>query len=92
MNKSELVTSISEKSGLTKKDSEAVLNAFIDSVVETVPAGEKVTLTGFGNFEQVTKKARRVRNPRTGEPVPVPEKKAPKFKAGKEFKEKVKGN
>ena len=89
MNKSELITSMSEKSSLTKKDTEAALRAFIESVEETLEGGEKVQLVGFGTFESRVRKARTVRNPRTGEPLEVAESTVPVFKPGKEFKDKV---
>lgn len=89
MNKSELITSMSEKSKLTKKDAEAALKAFIESVEETLESNGKVQLVGFGTFETRVRKARKVRNPRTGEPLDIAESTVPVFKAGKEFKEKV---
>lgn len=90
MNKSDLVTKIAEKSNLTKKDSEKVLNAFVESVKETLSKGEKVTLVGFGTFE-VRKRAARVgRNPQTKQEIHIPASKAPAFKVGTAFKEAVK--
>ncbi|MEG1870500.1 MAG: HU family DNA-binding protein, partial [Peptostreptococcaceae bacterium] len=58
MNKSELITKMAEKSGLTKKDNEAVLKAFIESVEETLEGGNKVQLVGFGTFETRERAAR----------------------------------
>ena len=52
MKKTELITAIAEKSGLTKKDAEAALTATLDTIVETVAAGDKIQITGFGTFEQ----------------------------------------
>ncbi len=89
MNKSELITSMAEKSELTKKDAEKALKAFIESVEETLESNGKVQLVGFGTFETRVRKARKVRNPRTGEPLDIAESTVPVFKAGKEFKEKV---
>lgn len=89
VNKSDLITSIAEKSKLTKKDAEAALKAFIDSVEETLEKGEKVQLVGFGTFETRKRAARVGRNPRTKEEINIPESTVPVFKAGKEFKEKV---
>lgn len=90
MNKSELVTSIAEKSNLTKKDAEAALNAFLRTVEETLEAGEKVQLVGFGTFEVRDRKAREGRNPRNPEEViKIPASKAPVFRAGKSLKEIV---
>ena len=89
MNKSELITSMAEKSQLTKKDTEVALKAFIDSVEEALEKGEKVQLVGFGTFETRERAAREGRNPRTKETIQIPASKAPVFKAGKEFKERV---
>lgn len=89
MNKSDLVAKIAEKSDLTKKDSEMVLKAFIESVIEAVESGDKVQLVGFGTFEPKERKAREGRNPKTKEPIPIPAATVPVFKAGKDFKERV---
>ena len=80
---------MSEKTGLTKKDSEAALKAFIDSVQGALANGEKVSLIGFGTFETRERAAREGRNPRTREVINIPACTVPVFKAGKEFKEKV---
>ncbi|AZV58800.1 HU family DNA-binding protein [Clostridium sp. AWRP] len=89
MNKSELIAGIAEKSKLTKKDVEAALKGFIESVEETLEKGEKVQLVGFGTFE-TRKRAERIgRNPRTKEEIKIPESTVPVFKAGKEFKDRV---
>ena len=90
MNKSELVTSMAEKGEMTKKDAEIALNAFIETVQETLATGEKVQLVGFGTFEVRDRKAREGRNPRDPEQViKIPASKAPVFKAGKNLKEIV---
>jgi len=89
VNKTELVASMAEKSSLTKKDAEAALKAFIDSVQEALAKGEKVQLVGFGTFEARERAARVGRNPRTKEEITIPASVVPVFKAGKEFKEKV---
>ncbi|MDO4594150.1 MAG: HU family DNA-binding protein [Tissierellia bacterium] len=90
MNKSELLMNISEKSGLKKIDSEKALNAFLETVTETLVKGEKVQLVGFGTFETRDRKAREGRNPRKPEEViHIPASKAPVFKAGKSLKEAV---
>lgn len=89
MNKAELITSLAEKSGLTKKDVEVVLKAFVESVEEALEKGEKVQLVGFGTFETRKRAARVGRNPRTKEEINIPESVVPVFKAGKEFKDRV---
>lgn len=90
MNKQDLINSISEKSGLTKKDVEAVLNSFLGEVTEALSSGEKVQLIGFGTFETRKRSARVGRNPQTGATLPIPESKVPAFKAGNKLKEAVK--
>ena len=89
MNKAELITSMAEKSQLTKKDAESALKAFIDSVQEALENGDKVQLIGFGTFETRERAARDGRNPRTKETINIPASTVPVFKAGKDFKERV---
>ena len=89
MNKAELITSMAEKSQLTKKDAESALKAFIDSVQEALESGEKVQLIGLGTFETRERAAREGRNPRTKETITIPASTVPVFKAGKEFKDRV---
>lgn len=89
MNKSELITSIAEKSKLTKKDAEAALKGTIESIEEALVKGEKVALVGFGTFEVRERAAREGVNPRTKDKIQIEACKAPAFKAGKDFKEKV---
>lgn len=87
MNKTELVDSIAEKSGLSKKDSEKALNALIESVEEALVNKDKVQLVGFGSFEVKQRAARKGRNPQTMEEIDIPESNVPTFKAGKDLKE-----
>ena len=89
MNKGELVTVMSEKSNLSKKDCEAALDAFIAAVEDTLKSGDKVQLVGFGAFEVKERAARTARNPRTNEPMEIPASKLPTFKPGKALKEAV---
>ena len=89
MNKAELVAKIAEKAGMTKKDSEIALNAFVESATEVLKSGDKVSLIGFGTFEVKTRKAREGINPQTKKTIKIPAKKAPVFKAGKALKETV---
>ena len=90
MNKSELLVSISEKSGLKKSESEKALNAMIETITEALTEGEKVQLVGFGTFEVRQRKAREGRNPRNPEEViKIPASKAPVFRSGKALKEAV---
>ena len=89
MNKSELVAALAQKAELSKKDAEKALSAFVDVVTETLKAGDKVQLVGFGTFESKERPARTARNPRTGEEVKIAASNAPAFKAGKALKDKV---
>lgn len=90
MNKSELITKMSEKSGLNKKDTEAALKSFVETVTEALANGDKVQLVGFGTFETRVRAEREGTNPRTREKIKIPATIAPAFKAGKELKEAVK--
>ena len=89
MNKSELIAAMAAKTGDTKKDAEATLNAFVDVVTEALVKGDKVQLVGFGSFEVRKRAARKGRNPQTKEEIKIPASKAPVFKAGKALKELV---
>ena len=89
MTKTELVAAISEKTELTKKDSEKALKALIDVVAEELKKGEKVQLVGFGTFEVSERAARTGKNPQTGAEIKIAACKAPKFKAGKALKDAV---
>lgn len=87
MNKATLIAKIAEKSELNKKQAEAALNAFTDTVVEALKEGDKIQLVGFGTFEVKERAARIGRKPSTGETIEIPAKKSPVFKAGKGFKD-----
>jgi len=89
MNKSELISSISEKAEITKADAEKALNAFIESVEEALANGDKVQLVGFGTFEVRQRAARIGRNPQTKKEIRIEASKAPVFKVGKALKEMV---
>lgn len=89
MNKGELVDQIAQKASVTKKQADAVLTASIETIMDAVADGDKVTLVGFGSFEPRDRKAREGRNPKTGEKMEIPATKVPAFSAGKLFKEKV---
>lgn len=90
MNKSELIAMVSEKTETPKKDVEKVVNAAIESVIDTVASDEKVQLVGFGTFERRHRAARKGRNPATNEEITIPALNVPVFKAGKAFKDRVK--
>ena len=89
MNKTELVSAMAEKTGLSKKDADAALKAFTDVVAEELKKGEKIQLVGFGTFEVSERAARTGRNPQTGAEMTIPASKSPKFKAGKALKDLV---
>ena len=89
MNKTELVAAMADKAGLTKKDAEAALKAFTDTVAEELKKGEKIALVGFGTFEVSERAAREGRNPQTGATMTIASSKAPKFKAGKALKDAI---
>ncbi len=89
MNKVELVASVAEKAGLSKKDAEKAVAAVIDTVVAAVAKNDKVQLIGFGTFELRERAARTGLNPRTKETITIAASKQPVFKAGKAFKDAV---
>ena len=87
MNKATLIAKMAEKSELSKKQAEAALTAFTDTVTEALKENDKVQLMGFGTFEIKERGARTGRNPATKETIEIPAKKTPSFKAGKGFKD-----
>lgn len=89
MNKTEFVAAIAEKAELSKKDAEKAVAAFIDTVTETLKAGDKIQLVGFGTFEVRERPERTGRNPQTKETITIPASKVPAFKAGAGFKSAV---
>ena len=89
MNKTELIAVAAENAGLTKKDTERVLNAAIDAITAALINGEKVQLSGFGTFETKDREARIGRNPHTKETVEIPATKVPVFKASKALRDNV---
>jgi integration host factor subunit beta len=90
MTKSMLIEKISEHvEGLTKKQTEVVVDTVFESIKNALAKGEKVEIRGFGNFKLRSRRARKARNPKTGESVEVPPKKVPYFKVGKELREMV---
>ena len=89
MNKTELISAVSESAGLTKKDTERVLNALVDTVTAALVKGDKVQISGFGTFEVKEREARIGRNPHTREAVEIPATKVPAFKPSKALKDTV---
>lgn len=89
MNKTELIAAVTQSAGLTKKDTERVINAAIDAITASLTAGEKVQISGFGTFEVKEREARIGRNPHTREAVEIPATKVPAFKPSKALKDTV---
>lgn len=89
MNKAELVGSVAEKAGLTKKDAEKAVTAVFESIENSLARGDKVSLVGFGTFEPRRRAARKGRNPQTGREIDIPASVLPVFRAGKTLKEAV---
>ena len=89
LNKTELVASVAEKAGITKKDAEKVINAVFNSIEEALANNDKVQIIGFGTFEVKTREERKGRNPQTGKEITIPASKSPVFKAGKGLKDVV---
>ena len=89
MNKTELISEVAKKCGISKKDAEKAINATVDTITDALCAGDKVQLVGFGGFETKTREARMGRNPKTKEAIEIPAATVPVFKAGKALKDKV---
>ena len=87
MNKAELIAAVAEKAGLSKKDTEKVINAAFDTITDELVAGEKVSLVGFGSFDVRNRAERTGRNPVTREEITIPASRTPVFKAGKALKD-----
>ena len=87
MNKTELIGEVAAKAGMTKKDTEKVINAFCSTVEEALKEGNKVQLIGFGTFEVRDRQARKGRNPQTGAEIDIPATRIPAFKSGKALKD-----
>ncbi len=87
MNKTDLVNAVSEKTGITKRDSESAVSAVIESITEALENGDKVQIVGFGTFEVRQRNARTGRDPRTKETIEIKASKAPAFKPGKALKD-----
>lgn len=101
MNKSELVNQITQKTNVTKKQADTIVTAMIDTIVEAVSTGDKISLVGFGNFEVRDafggslcdhRQAREGHNPKTGEKMQIAATRIPAFAPGKLFKQRVAGD
>lgn len=89
MTKADLIAAVAQKAEMTKKDADAAVSAFIESVTEALKKGQKVQLVGFGSFEVRTRAAREGVNPQTQKKIKIPASKVPAFKAGKALKDAV---
>ena len=89
LTKQDVVGKIADAAGLNKKDANSALDAVISTIRDSLAAGDAVGLIGFGTFEVKTRAPREGRNPQTGDPIRIPEKKVPTFKPGKQLREAV---
>lgn len=87
MNKTELIARVAESAGMTKKDTERVLNAALDAITAEMAAGGKVQLSGFGAFDVKDREKRIGRNPHTKEAIEIPATKVPVFKPSKALRD-----
>lgn len=89
MNKTELIATVAERAGMSKRDAERVVNATVEAITESLTKGEKVQLSGFGTFEVKDREARVGRNPHTLQTIQIPATRLPAFKASKALKDTV---
>ncbi len=89
MTKSQLIDAVAQRSSITKSRAEQVVNCVFEAMTQALEAGDGIEIRGFGSFTVRHYPAYLGRNPRTGKPVPVPAKRLPFFKVGKELKELV---
>ena len=89
MTKAELIEEVAQLESLTKKETELIVDTVLDNIAEALTKGDKVELRGFGSFRIRHRNSRKGRNPKTGSPVSVPEKRVPFFKVGKRLRELV---
>ncbi|WP_423128548.1 HU family DNA-binding protein [Gaoshiqia sp. Z1-71] len=89
MNKAQLIDAIAEKAGLTKADAKKALDAFVEATTDALKNGDRVALIGFGSFAVSSRSARTGRNPQSGAPIEIPEKKVVKFKPGAELADTI---
>ena len=87
--KADLVEQVAEKTGLTRTDVAAAVDSMLEAIKKSLETGKNIEIRGFGTFKIKPRKARKARNPRTGEEVPVPDRKIPVFKPSNEFKNLV---
>lgn len=91
MNKSDLINALKERAGLSRKDSEVVVDTFFGSITESMAAGDRVEIRGFGSFRISERKAREGRNPKTGEAIQIPARRVIQFRPGKQLNQMING-
>jgi DNA-binding protein HU-beta len=91
MTKQEFVDQVSERSGLNKKEAGDAVDAFVDTITDTLKRGSEVSFSGFGKFHVADRGARQGKHPRTGEPIQIPASRVPRFSAGSGLKKAVNG-
>lgn len=89
MNKAEFISAVADRANITKKESEEVINAVLDTIADALAEGEKVVLSGFGTFEVRERSERVGRNPQTGEEIKIAGSKVPALKVGKLLKDSI---
>ncbi len=89
MTKQDIINQVSTATGLTKVETEIVMNGIMTSIIESLAKNERVELRGFGTFGVKHRKPKKARNPGTGEPIFLPERNAPTFKPAKYMRERV---
>lgn len=89
MNKTELINAVAEKTAMSKKDCETILNGALDAITAALAENEEIRLVGFGTFEVKKREARTGLNPKTKEKIPIPATRVPAFKPGKALKDAV---
>ncbi|MEM1288431.1 MAG: HU family DNA-binding protein [Pseudomonadota bacterium] len=89
MNKSEFVSAVADKAGISKGDAGSAVDAVFETITSALSSGDDVRLTGFGNFSVTERAASKGRNPSTGAEIDIPASKRPKFSAGKALKDAV---
>ena len=92
MTKQEFIASVAQKSGLGNREAQKAVDAFLDTITDTLKGGGEVNFTGFGKFSRADRAARQGVNPRTGERVEIAATRVPKFSAGSQLKAAVKGS
>lgn len=89
MSKTDFISKVAEKAGLSKVDAKKAVDAVLGAIEQSLAEGDKVQFVGFGTFDVSERQARKGRNPRTGKEINIPAKKVPVFRAGKKLKDAV---